>query len=136
MKMPFSRSYRFVGVFKTIILFCSFVSLGACGESKDDAVNAGSGLEGQVKSGEILPYYIVFGSDGVPEVRGVNVDGEGARVVDVKNEEFPIQAKIKKVQTITMVTYEGSCEVLFPTPPTGYKKVIITNPAVCAKILP
>ena len=48
--MPFSRSYRFVGVFKTIILFCSFVSLGACGESKDDAVNAGSGLEGQVKS--------------------------------------------------------------------------------------
>jgi hypothetical protein len=136
MKMQFSSAQQFVGACKAIILFCSFISLSACGESKDVPVRAASGLEDAVKAGEILPYYIVFDANGVPNVRGVDVDGEGARIVDVKSEEFPIQAKIKKVQTITMVTYEGSCEVLFPTPPTGYKKVIITNPAVCAKILP
>lgn len=30
---------------------------------------------------------------------------------------------------------QGSCEILTPTP-TGYKKIIIQNPAICAKIKP
>ncbi len=92
-------------------------------------------LEKLAAAGEILPYYIVFNAEGAPEIRGVDVEGGGVRIVDVKNDEFPIKAKIKKVETITFVTYEGSCEILTPTP-TGYKKIIIQNDAICAKIKP
>lgn len=31
---------------------------------------------------------------------------------------------------------EASCVVVFPTPPTGYKSVVIQNDAVCAVLLP
>ena len=126
----------FVGsLVKGAVLFASFSVLNACAESSEKEYPAKGVLETQVLSGEILPYYVVFGVDGTPEVRGVSVGDGGARVVDIRKDEFPIEAKIKRIETLTFVTYEGSCEIAIPTK-TGYKKVVIQNDALCAQIKP
>src|SRR5690606_37105025 len=123
------------GLLSGVALIISFVSLSACGESAERPSKDSSGLESKARSGEILPFYIVFRADGSPDIRGIPIDGNGARVVDVKPDEFPISGKIKKVESLTFVIYEGSCEILTPTP-SGYKKIIIQNDALCAKIKP
>lgn len=133
MKKKFAGVSR--GLTGSLVLLVSLVSLNACGDSGDKPSQYGAALAEEAKSGEILPFYVVFKADGSADIRGISIDGAGARVVDVKEEEFPIAAKIKKVETLTFVTYEGSCEVLTPTL-TGYKKIIIQNDALCAKIKP
>lgn len=86
-----------------------------------------------VEMGKKLPYAILLNGDGSVDLSVV--EESGAKIVDVSESDFPIASKIKRVETITLVTYEGSCEVLVKTK-TGYKKVVITNEALCASIKP
>ena len=89
----------------------------------------------QPKPPSTLPYFIEFASDGTPIAKA----REGAKVVDVQPEDFPIAAKIRKVANLSLVTYEGSCEVLVvigSSQSTQYHRIIIEDEQVCAAIQP
>lgn len=121
-------------------MLVSLMMISACGQAKDPRGNEtgstdSTGTSPDITASEYLPYYIAFRTDGTPDIRTFDKGEWAARVVDVKDDEFPINAKIKRMQTMTFVTYEGSCEILTQTA-TGYKKIVIHNDAICAKIKP
>lgn len=123
---------------RTFAMLMPLMMVSACGEAKDPNSTGSTGTPStrpDITADEYLPFYIAFKADGTPDIRAINQDGWSAKVVDVKDDEFPIKANIKRVETITFVTYEGSCDILIPTP-AGYKKIVIHNDAICAKIKP
>jgi len=126
------------GVVSAVMCVAFSVPLSACGES-DTKVTDTSDFNRKVQkladSGTVLPYGVFFKEDGSPIIVDFNTDKSRTKIVDVNSSEFPIQAKIKRIETITFVTYEGSCEVLSKTK-TGYKKIIIENDAICNAIQP
>ncbi|MEJ2680520.1 MAG: hypothetical protein P8104_03730 [Gammaproteobacteria bacterium] len=128
---------------KKIALLVASLALTAC-QSLDLESNKPVGQSGQPgdKYGKhekmvpekmpMLPYTINFRADGEPEI----IAGPGARIVDMDPaKDFPIPAKLRKVSTVSFVTYEGSCEVLLLIG-SGYKKIIIEDDNVCAAIQP
>lgn len=122
----------------TTAMLVSLMMVSACGEAKDPTGPGNTGTPStrlDITADEYLPFFIAFKTDGTPDIRAINQDGWSAKVVDVKDDEFPIQAKIKRVETMTFVTYEGSCNIIVPTP-AGYKMIVIHNDAICAKIKP
>lgn len=158
-KMRFNNPQRAV---KAMAIAASLAMLSACGDSDEPAattaakaapvdaapVNAEKAevatnatlkrvktLAGKLNQDEYLPFIFLFKSDGTPEIKTFSSDTWSAKVVDVGADEFPVQAKIKRIESITLVTYEGSCVIMTPTP-AGYKKIVIQDDKICAKIKP
>jgi hypothetical protein len=129
-----------MGKFKFSLFILCVVGLGStlsgCSDSSGPKDEIGSIKIGKDFSGEnILPYGIVFRSDGsAMPVDFSGKDGQ-VRIVKTKDERFPIEGKIKRVETITLVTYEASCDVLVKTS-KGYKTIVIENDAICDAIKP
>lgn len=147
---------------KALAIAASLTLLSACGDSDKpaaaptgkaapvdaapvDAEKAKSAANATLKRVETLarkldqdsylPFIFLFKSDGTPEIKTFSSDTWSAKVVDVSPDEFPIPAKIKRIDSITLVTYEGSCVIMTPTP-AGYKKIVIQDDKICAKIKP
>ena len=83
-----------------------------------------------------LPVAIMFSPTGDPVPITFNQDGGVETPRQLTDKDFPLQAKIRTVKNITMVVYDGSCNVMTYSKDVGYYLVTIHDDAVCAFINP
>lgn len=129
MKKSLMDSYAHVAL-KAVMAMSFLVLSSACSGSEES-----KGRQADMPPKAELPYGIVFNKKGGFEIVGLGPDANAVKVVPVKDSEFPIKGKIRRVETITLVTYEASCDVLVKGI-SGYKKIVIHNDAICASIFP
>ena len=122
---------------KMLVAVTAALYLSACDNSPrgEDGVDEGRHVDLPTGSEYILPYAIFFNKHGAADPE--SIFGKNRKVVirDVGPGDFPIEGKIKRVETVTLVTYEASCDVLVKTS-KGYKIIVIEDDNICNAIYP
>ncbi|MEE2731244.1 MAG: hypothetical protein VYA55_10505 [Pseudomonadota bacterium] len=130
--------------FSLRILLISFFALGIwgcdCGDdgSSEPRVQSDESVTVVKLPGdnrELLPFAVFFKKNGDPLPVSFNSKGGYEEPLDTSDEKFPVQGKIRRVESFAMVFYEASCDVLVKTK-KGYKTMTIHDDSICEAIQP